>query len=72
MSQSNSKDYEFEHFEKYFGDSSQVVKIIENCPKCGGKLVLTHLSDNGALLMQETARCHACDYGQRKIIHVVN
>lgn len=68
----STKDYEFEHFEKYFGGPDQVKKTIENCPKCGSKLSLSHFPDSGNLIVQETARCLACDFGQRKTIHVLN
>ncbi len=68
----SAKDFEFEHFEKYFGNIEQVKKIIENCPKCGAKMSLSHFPDSGNLLVQETARCVQCDFGQRKVIHILN
>jgi len=66
------KDYEFEQLEKYHGDADTVKKVIENCPKCGAKLVITHYPDSGNLIVQETSRCLDCDFGQRKVIHVLN
>ena len=68
----SSKDYEFETFEKYYGDFDQVKKTIENCPKCGAKLSVSHYPDSGNLLVQETSRCLSCDFGQRKVIHILN
>ncbi len=68
----NRYDYEFESFEEYFGDVKSVKEKIENCPKCGSKLAMSHFSDVGNMLVQETARCTQCDFGQRKVIHVIN
>lgn len=68
----NRYDYEFEYFEKYFGDADKVKKEIETCPSCGSKLLMTHFADSGNMLVQETARCNNCDYGQRKVLHVIN
>ena len=39
------RSYEFEEYEKYYGDSVQVKKIIEDCPCCGSKFVMTHAPD---------------------------
>ena len=68
----NNKDYEFEALERYFGDKDQVKKIIENCPCCNAKFVMTHVPDSGSLIVEETARCLDCDFGQRKVIHSLN
>jgi len=71
----NSRDndsYEFEYLEKYYGDIHFVKKTIENCPSCNSKLVLSHNADSGSLLVHETARCFDCDYGGRKLIHIMN
>lgn len=68
----NRYDYEFEFQEKYFGSPDDVKKKIENCPECGEKMIISHFSDSGNMLVQETARCHHCDFGQRKIIHIIN
>ena len=69
---SSSKDYEFEYYERYFGSPGNVKKIMEDCPCCGSKMVISHQSDNGTLLLHETSRCSECDYGGRKLIHVIN
>ena len=66
------EDYEFEAFERYFGNADNVKECIENCPNCGNKFSFSHFPDSGNLIVQETARCLACDFGQRKIIHVLN
>lgn len=68
----NRFDYEFEYFEKYHGDADQVKEKIENCPDCGAKMVMTHFADSGNMLVQETSRCNECDFGQRKVIHIIN
>ena len=65
-------DYKFEFFEEYFGDIEQVKKIIDDCPTCGGKLVLSHLSDYKNLIVQESARCPECGAGNKKMIHIIN
>ena len=64
--------FEFERYEKYVGGPDAVKKAIEDCPKCGSKLVLSHFSDSGNLLVHETARCFECDFGGRKVIHALN
>ena len=69
---SSSKDYEFEAFEKYYGDETTVKKTIENCPCCGSKFAITHYPDSGNLIVQETFRCLDCDFGQKKIIDILN
>ena len=66
------KDFEFETFEKYVGGPEEVKNFIENCPNCSCKLTFSHYPDSCALMVEETARCFSCDYGQRKIIHVLN
>lgn len=68
----NRYDYDFEFLEKYFGTPDDVKRKIENCPSCGEKMILTHFSDSGNMLVQETARCQCCDFGQRKVIHIIN
>jgi C4-type Zn-finger protein len=69
----NSKnDYQFEAYERYHGGIDEVKKTIEDCPQCQAKMVLSHYSDSGNLILHETARCIECDYGQRKIIHSLN
>ena len=68
----NSKDFEFETMEKYYGDEHQVKKTIEDCPVCGSKFVLTHNPDAGSLIVEESARCLDCDFGQRNVIHILN
>ena len=72
MSYDNSlEDYEFEYYEKYYGGVKEVKNKMENCPKCGSKLFITHNSDRRSLLTKEIARCSDCDYGQRKILHTL-
>ena len=65
-------DYEFEYYEKYYGNQQQVREKVENCPKCGEKMIMTHFCDTGNLLVEETVHCNSCDFGQRKIIHILN
>ena len=69
---SGKNDYQFESLERYHGGIDDVKKTIEDCPKCQSKMVLSHYSDNGNLILHETARCIECDFGQRKVIHVLN
>lgn len=69
---SSQKDYEFECYERFYGAPAQVKAIMENCPCCGTKMVFSHYSDNGSLLLHETARCGECDFGGRKLIHLIN
>lgn len=66
------RSYEFEHYEKYAGDAEEVISIMEDCPTCGVKLVLTHYSDGKNLILQETAKCLECEFGQRKTLYVLN
>ena len=68
----SKRSYEFEEYEKYYGDSVQVKKIIEDCPCCGSKFVMTHVPDAGSLIVEETSRCLDCDFGQKKVIHILN
>ncbi|PIP89361.1 MAG: hypothetical protein COW01_04260 [Bdellovibrionales bacterium CG12_big_fil_rev_8_21_14_0_65_38_15] len=72
MSQRNSESYEFEYFEKYFGDAASVTRTIEDCPCCQSKLILSHSADSGSLLVHESARCFDCDFDGRKLIHIMN
>lgn len=65
-------DFEFEHYEKYFGTIREVIKIIEQCPKCGSALAFGHNADKSHLITQETATCGNCDFGQRKLIYNLN
>jgi len=65
-------DYKFENFLEYYGDIKQVKKQINECPICGAKLVMTHLSDYKNLIVQESARCPDCGQGNRKVIHIIN
>tara|TARA_X000000950_G_scaffold266834_1_gene342725 strand:- start:180 stop:395 length:216 start_codon:yes stop_codon:yes gene_type:complete len=67
-----SKDYEFEMMERYYGGEPEVRKVIEDCPCCGSKFVITHSPDAGSLIVEETSRCLDCDFGQRKVIHILN
>ena len=66
------KDYEFEYFEKYHGDASQVQKKADNCPLCGAKLYKFHQANIKELFTKETHSCNSCDYGQKKILHRLN
>jgi len=66
-----SKDYELECYEKYYGDADVVTNIIENCPQCSSKMILNHLPDSLNLIMQETSECPACDYSSKRILHKV-
>lgn len=69
---SAEKSYEFEHYEKYVGDAEDVIGIMEDCPACGVKMVLTHYSDAPKLVLHETAKCLECDYGQRRTLYILN
>ncbi len=69
---STRKDFEFECFEKYYGSADEVKTMIEDCPRCGAKMAFSHYPDSGNLVVQETARCLYCDFGQRKLIHQLN
>ena len=66
------KDFQVESFESYCGEVEDVIRTIENCPKCGEKFILTHISDCTNLYVQETAKCLDCDYGSRRIFHKLN
>ena len=68
----SAKDYEIEYYEKYFGDADQVTKIVDTCPKCGSKFFFTHQTDRGNGVVKETASCTQCDYGQRRLLSVLN
>ena len=68
----HSKDYEIEFLEKYHGDADEVKKIMEDCPHCGSKLILSHIPDNLNLIMQETSECPACDYSSKRVLHKVS
>ena len=71
-SMSSLKDFEFEHLEKYHGGAREVRSKMNDCPKCGTKMNVSHRTDSVNLLLQETSRCLECDFGQRKVIHIVN
>ena len=43
-----------------------MTKIIEDCPSCGSKFVMTHSPDAGSLIIEETSRCLDCDFGQKR------
>ena len=72
VSMFNRFDYEFEYYEKYYGGEEQVREKMENCPKCDSKMSLAHYCDSNNFLLREVACCHYCDFGQRKVIYVVN
>lgn len=61
-----------EKFEKYYGTVSEVIRQIENCPKCGAKLIMTHLSDLDNLYVHEEVKCMECNYGTHETLHVLN
>jgi len=65
-------NYEFECLEKYHGNYEEVTKTIEDCPSCGKKLIITHWADAATLVMEESAKCVECDFGQRKTLHAMN
>ena len=66
------ENFKFERFEDYFGDKDEVIKQIDDCKKCGAKLVFTHLPDYKNLLVQETSRCMECGQGGHRTIHIIN
>ncbi len=68
----NDYDFEREFFEKYTGGEDEVVRVMEECPGCGSKFILTHNSDSGSMLVKEIAKCIECDYGSRRIFHQLN
>jgi hypothetical protein len=65
-------DFKLEKYEEYYGNIEQVKKIIDDCKICGGKLVISHLSDYKNLIVQENARCPECGNTNRKVIHVIS
>lgn len=69
---SKDENFEIEYLEKYHGDYENVIEIIENCPQCGSKLIITHWADNSTLVMEENKRCVECDFGKEKTLHAIN
>ncbi|MDD0853781.1 hypothetical protein HBN50_11780 [Halobacteriovorax sp. GB3] len=67
-----NKLYEIETYEGYKIEVDEVIKQIEDCPKCGAKLILTHYSDAKNMMMQETSKCLECDYGSRDVLHILS
>ena len=65
-------DYEFESYERFYGPSEEVISIMEDCPQCGAKFVVTHYSDTFTLLLKETSKCVECDYGAKKVYYALN
>ncbi len=65
-------DYKFACYESYYGGPEEVLKSIDECKRCGAKLVFGHLSDFKNLIIHESARCVDCGHENRKIIHVLN
>ena len=61
-----------ENYFEYFGAVKEVIKKIECCPKCGAKLLLSHLPDYGALAIQENSRCLDCGTVDQKRLHSMN
>ncbi len=68
----HSKDYEFEYYEKYIGDAKEVLKLIEECPKCGSRLTIEHQTDPLNLIVLEIAECFYCHSNVRKIVSLVS
>ena len=68
----SSNTLKVEKLEKYFGSIDEVVKQIEDCPKCGQKLVMTHLSDHENSYVHEEVKCDKCGYGTHETLHVLN
>jgi hypothetical protein len=65
-------DFKFENQEQYFGTVEDVKKQIDECKVCGAKLLISHLSDQKNMIVQETARCLDCGCGNRRVFHVFN
>ena len=69
---SKNTDFEFEKYDRYWGSCENVKKIMDQCPYCGSKLLLSHLPDYKNLFVPETSRCIDCGKGSKKIIHILN
>lgn len=69
---SAQKLYEIETYERYLLSVDEVKNQIENCPVCGAKLILTHITDAQNMLAQETSKCLDCEYGTREVYHALN
>lgn len=72
MSSSAEKEYTFEHFEEYYGDTRTVMKQIDECDQCGTRLSFSHLCDFKNLIVHETSRCPECGHKRKKKIHIIN
>ena len=68
----DDKDFEFETFEEYFGDTHQVDKIINECDVCRTKLAFTHQSNYQELIIKEARICPRCGHRHIKSVHVIN
>ena len=68
----NDYSYQVENYLRYYGDQTQVRKLMNECDSCGAKLIQTHLSDYSNLFVQENSRCPECGKDNRKVIHALN
>lgn len=66
------KNFKFETFEKFFGDISQIKRLIDSCNLCGSNLIHSHLADYKNLYMEEQSRCLECGSSEHGIIHIIN
>lgn len=68
----NNRTLKVENYQKYWGEAKDVLKQIENCPRCGEKFVITHLSDKDNLYVHEELKCVKCDFGAEETLHILN
>ena len=66
-----SKEYELEFYEKYYGGVEEVKKIMENCPQCSSKMIISHVPDSLNLIMEEGRECPACGHTSKRVLHKV-
>ncbi len=67
-----NRSLKVETYERYYGSVDEVVKQIENCPKCGAKFIITHLSDRDNLYVHEEVKCTECNFGTEETLHILN
>lgn len=68
----SQRSLKVENFEKYWGTADQVLKQMENCPRCGAKFVVTHLADKDHLYIHEELKCTNCNFGAEETLHILN
>jgi ribosomal protein S27AE len=68
----SNKALRVEKFERYYGSVDEVIKQIEDCPKCGAKLTMTHLADHDNMYIHEEVRCMECSFETEETLHILN